>query len=198
MDPGQSVAAVAEEEHMLGRWAEEEEEEEAREEHAAFAYASVASPRSSKRSERESSLNKEGRGPKKRRTGKPFEEGEEAEAAPVMVPSQPTSSAAASAALVPTKDRRRCRADPADNSPRGGTTGPGPDRRSPRVRRRRLGNDKQVRGADVAHGEEGGGRSRSSLDHHPRGGFGWNEEKEKRRQDELASSVLESLTSGGC
>jgi hypothetical protein len=187
MDPRRSAATVSEEEYML-RKMQEEEEEEAMRMHAAVRMRERRESAFVEKIERESSLDKE-RARAKEATDppKPAKKEKKPRPAPVIVPSQPhlIGGGVHAALKSPTKGPPPLpRGPPPANQPkrwdgRPGTRPPlpaGPPPTSPTA--------------------EGGGRSRSSLDHHPRGGFGWNEEKEKRRQDELANSVLESLTSG--
>ena len=204
MDPRRSAATVSEEEYMLRKMQEEEEEEAARM-HAAVRMRERREFEFVEKIERKRSLDKERALSAKEATDPPkppAKKEKKPRPAPVIVPptSMPPSRPHLNGAGVhglgvtsPTKGPPPLpRGPPPANQPkrwdgRPGTrpplpAGPPPPannmfaaltRRRPRRRRR---------------------WSRSSLDHHPHG-LGWNEEKEKRRQDELVNSMLESLTS---
>ena len=146
--------------------------------------------------ERKSSLEKEGaRSKEATDPPKPAKKEKKPRPAPVMVPSQPhLNGGGVHAALKsPTKGPPPLpRGPPPANQPkrwdgRPGTRPPLPAGPPPT-------NNMFAALTPMSPTANGGGGSRSSLDHHPHG-LDWNEEKEKRRQDELVNSMLESLTS---
>ena len=200
MDPRRSAATVSEEEYMLRKMQEEEEEEAARM-HAAVRMRERRESAFVEMIERKSSLDKE-RARAKEATDppKPAKKEKKLRPAPVIVPSQPhLNGGGVHAALKsPTKGPPPlpCGPPPA-NQPKRWDGRPGPRPPLPAGPPPASATTNRFAAlTPTSPTAEGVGRSRSSLDHRPHGGFGWNEEKEKRRQDELANSVLESLTSG--
>lgn len=195
MDPRRSAATVSEEEYMLRKMQEEEEAEAARM-HAAVRMRERREFEFVEKIERKSSLEKErARSKEATDTPKPAKKEKKPRPAPVIVPPQPRLNGGGghTALTSPTKGPPPLpRGPPPANQPkrwdgRPGTRPPLPAGPPPT-------NNMFAALTPMSPTANGGGGSRSSLDHHPHG-LDWNEEKEKRRQDELVNSMLESLTS---